>query len=164
MKRVAIMISGAALAGLLLSFAGFAAGRRGACGCAANPSVLIHDPAVLARLLDLDGDQRAAMHALHVSLAADLDACCIRHCGARARLGEILAADEPDPARAGAVVEDMARAYAESERAVLDHIFRVRALLDPAQRERFNQLIMETLCRVCPACEAGGAHRHGEET
>jgi Spy/CpxP family protein refolding chaperone len=55
-----------------------------------------------------------------------------------------------DAAKANANVEKMCAAQAESEKATLTHILRVRELLTPSQQERYAALINDQLCTACP--------------
>jgi hypothetical protein len=111
----------------------------------------------LQRELNLTDVQLSQLKELHGNLAARLDECSVRHCGARMRLGQALADGTNGNARADAVVVEMCRAFEESERATLDHIRRVHALLDTSQRARFDELLVVCLCQSCTRCEAAGS-------
>ena len=157
MRRVWIMPVAALAAGM----AAFA-GARLAAPRGSAPLDRLRDPSILARELGLNPGQRAAVEALHIRLAGELAQICERHCRACSRIGDALAADTLDEARADALIGDLQQAYAQSERATLDHILRVRALLDTDQRRRLDRMIIENLCLPCPACAAGGdGEQHG---
>ena len=119
----------------------------------------LQDMAYLTRALDLSEAQVREVSALHDTLGAKLQAACVHHCAARIGLGESLMDDVMGEAEIEALLEDMGRAYLESERAVLEHIRDMNALLLPEQREPFNRLIRGTFCRTCPVCRTG-TNRH----
>ena len=103
----------------------------------------------LDRELNLTEEQTREVKSLHADLVARLADCCARHCAARARLPAALAAGTNGNVAAEAVVAEMAKAYEDSERATLAHLCRLRAALSPAQRRRFDALVMECLCGAC---------------
>lgn len=133
---------------------GFGVSRYVACRTTAPSLDRLRDVSFLQRELNLTDMQRSQVEGLHETLATRLDACSERHCGARMRLGQSLADETNGNARADAVLAEMCRAYEESERAALDHIRQVRALLDTRQRQRFDKMLKECLCRSCPTCRA----------
>ena len=65
-------------------------------------------------------------------------------------LSEELAKPQVDLARANACVDRMAAAQSESERATLDHILRVRAVLTPDQQQRYAALVSQQVCAGVP--------------
>ena len=106
----------------------------------------------LKRELRLNDTQAREIAKLHVSLNAKLTDCCQRHCAVRARLGQALHNETNGTVQARMIVEEMCHAYAESELATLDHIQRVRELLNPEQKRRFDELITECVCGSCAIC------------
>ncbi len=116
----------------------------------------LRDLTFLERELKLTDAQISRIKALHGELAAQLDSCTARHCGARMRMGKALSDGTNIQARADALLAEMCSAYEDSERATLNHILQVRALLDERQQERFDTLITACLCQSCPRCEAVG--------
>jgi hypothetical protein len=120
-----------------------------ACGRTAPSIDCLQDVSFLARKLELSDAQAAAIKQLHAGFAMQVRDCCACHCAARARLGEALAADTNGTAHADAIVTEMCRAYAQSERATLDQIRRVRAVLNAEQRRRFDAMISECICQTC---------------
>ncbi len=115
--------------------------------------------AFLTKTLHLNDAQAREIEVLHSDLSARLKDCCDRHCAARKRLGRSLTEDDLESDRMDVLLREMCAAYAESERLTLEHIRRVRNLLDPEQRRRFDELVLDALlCRNCPAC--GTETRH----
>ena len=121
----------------------------------------LEDVSFLVRELELDDSQAAEIRALHADLGSRLNDCCARHCKARARLGRALAGETNETAQTEAVLVEMCRAYEDGERATLDRIRKVRAVLNAKQKQRFDAMISRCMCRGCGGhCgEAGGTCR-----
>jgi len=134
----------------------FGVTRHVVCRPAGSDLDRLRDVSFLQRELNLTDAQRSQIKELKENLATRLDACSVRHCGARMRLGRALADGTNGNARADAVLAEMCRAYEESERATLNHLRKLRALLDARQQERFDALLAACLCKSCPRCEAPG--------
>ena len=115
----------------------------------------LEDVSFLKRELRLNDAQAREIAKLHVSWNAKLADCCQRHCAVRARLGPALCNETNGTVQAKMIVEEMCRAYEAGELATLDHIQRVRALLNPEQKKRFDELIAECVCASCPMCGGG---------
>ena len=114
----------------------------------------LRDITFLARTLDLSEGQAREIEGLHQELSARLEDCCDRHCLARLNLGRMLTDDDVDDDRFDHLLSEMCLAYAESERLALEHIRRVRDVLDADQRQRFNEMVVDALsCRHCPVCK-----------
>lgn len=110
----------------------------------------LQDVSFLSRELSLSKAQAAEIKQLHLTLATKLNDCCMNHCAARARLGQALASESSNgTAQADAVVTEMCRAYEASERATLDQIRKVRAVLNVNQRKRFDAMISNCMCQTC---------------
>jgi hypothetical protein len=135
----------AAAAGVLA----FAFTRYAACRAAGPELDFPQDISCLTRELKLTAAQAGEIEALHAGLGARLTDCCARHCAARARLGRALADETNGTAQADIVLADMCRAYEEGERATLEHLRRLRAVLNAEQRQRFDALMTECMCRPC---------------
>lgn len=147
-------------AALTAGLVAFAIARRVTCPDIKAPIERLKETALMTRTLELTPDQQAQIASWHIELAAALEICCDRHCAARLRLGEALTGEpSDDEALTDAWLQDMGRAYLESERAILRHIRQVRTILNPEQRARFDRMIKENLCRSCPtgaACAGPG--------
>ena len=115
----------------------------------------LEDVSFLKRELRLNDAQAREIAKLHVSRNAKLADCCQRHCAVRARLGPALCNETNGTVQARMIVEEMCRAYEAGELATLDHIQLVRALLNPEQKKRFDELIAECVCASCPMCGGG---------
>lgn len=112
----------------------------------------LEDVSFLSRELGLTETQAREIRPLQVALGAKLTDCCARHCASRARLGKALSNETNSAAQAQALVAEMCRAYEASELATLEHIQRVRELLNPEQKKRFDELITECVCGSCAVC------------
>ena len=141
-----ILPIGVALAACLVAYG---VTRHALCGRLAPSVDRLQDVSFLARELRLNDTQAGEIKRLHTILGAKLNDCCMRHCAARARLGAALASETNGTAQAEAVVAEMCRAYEESERATLDHIRAVRAVLNAEQRKRFDTMIADCMCGTC---------------
>ena len=115
-----------------------------------EPTVNLNDTMWLQRELKLTDAQSAEIAKLEKDFSARVESCCEKHCSARFALSEELAKPQVDLAKAGACVERMTAAQAESERATLDHILRVRAALTSEQQQRYAKLVSEQVCTACP--------------
>lgn len=111
----------------------------------------------LERELNLTAEQTSQVKTLRAELGVRLMDCCAGHCAARARLPEALAAGTNGDAAATAAVDEMVRAYQDSELATLAHLRRLRAMLTPTQCRRFDAMVTECLCGACnmPGSQAG---------
>ena len=117
---------------------------------ASEPAVDLHDAAWLKRELKLTDAQSVEIEKLEKEFSAKVEHCCETHCGARFTLSEELAKPQVDLAKAAACVDRMVAAESESERATLDHILRVRAVLSPEQQQRYAALVSKQVCTACP--------------
>jgi hypothetical protein len=106
----------------------------------------LRDIGWLKRELNLTDEQTAAITKLEAEFHAQLDKACADHCAARMTLGEELA--KPDPAKCRAAVEKMNAVQAESERATLEHILKVRSLLNEQQAQRYSVLVRDQVCNM----------------
>ena len=113
-------------------------------------SVDLSDTAWLTRELKLTDAQRAEIEKLNREFRAKVDHCCDTHCDARFALGQELARPQVDLTKANACVDRMAAAQADSERATLDLILRVRAVLTTDQRPRYAALVSQQVCTDGP--------------
>lgn len=127
----------------------FGVTRRVVCSRSATSPDCLKDVSFLRGELGLSDAQSQEIKGLLAALQIKLNDCCERHCAARARLGQALAADMDGGAQADIVLEEMCRAYEQSERATLNHIRAVRAALNAEQRRRFDTMISDCMCKPC---------------
>lgn len=146
-KRIIPLVVAVAIA-----FAAYGVARCAVVRCSTTPADRLRDLSFLTRELALDDAQVRAIQRLHADFEAKLGDCCMSHCTARARLGQALVAETNGTELADAMVEEMGRAYVESERAALNQIRHVRALLDATQRSRFDEMISHCLCNAPNTC------------
>jgi Spy/CpxP family protein refolding chaperone len=109
-------------------------------------STNLHDTGWLEHELKLTDTQAAAVEKLEAEFRAQLDAACAAHCTARMALGDEIT--KLDPAKCRAAVEKMNAVQAESERATLEHILKVRSLLNDEQAQRYSVLIRDQVCNM----------------
>ena len=146
MKRLLFLTAVAALLATVASFSlAHWLARR-----ATPASVNIHEVAWLKSKLNLTDAQVAQLDALQREFATRTEDCCKKHCAARFRLSDELAKAAPNLTTAQACVEWMSAAQAESERATLDHILRVRSVLTPEQQAHYAALLHDQMCNACP--------------
>ena len=119
--------------------------------CRPSPDRL-ENVSFLSRELGLTETQAQEIRQLQTLLGAKLTDCGERHCAARVRLGKALSSETNSAAQAQALIAEMCRAYEVSELATLEHIQRVRELLNPEQKRRFDELITKCLCGSCAMC------------
>jgi hypothetical protein len=105
----------------------------------------VHDTAWLRHELKLTDAQTAEVAKLEADFQKRLADSCTAHCAARADLAESL----NDPTKATEACQQMCAAQNDSEKVVLDHILRVRALLTPEQQKRHAALIKQQLTGPC---------------
>jgi len=108
----------------------------------------LHDSAWLSRELKLTDAQAREVGKLEGVFRARLNAACVTHCAARMRLGEDIAQSKPDVEKCRAQVEKMNAVQAESERATLEHILKVRSLLNEQQAQRYSALVRDQVCNM----------------
>jgi hypothetical protein len=109
-------------------------------------SANLHDPNWLKRELKLTDAQTVEIEKAEVAFRKQLDAACAEHCAARMALGDEIT--KPDPVKCRAAVEKMNAVQANSERATLEHILKVRSLLNEQQAQRYSTLIRDQVCNM----------------
>jgi Spy/CpxP family protein refolding chaperone len=117
---------------------------------ASGPIVDLNDATWLKRELKLTDTQSTQIEKLGDEFRAEVERCCETHCGARFALSEELAKPQVDLAKVNADVDRMSTAESESEKATLNHILRVRALLMPDQQQQYAKLVSQQVCTACP--------------
>jgi Spy/CpxP family protein refolding chaperone len=106
----------------------------------------LSDTGWLKRELNLTDEQTTGIAQLEAEFRTQLQKACTDHCAARMTLGEELV--KPDTAKCRAAVEKMNAVQAESERATLEHILKVRSLLNEQQAQRYSALVRDQVCNM----------------
>ncbi len=137
---------------IVIAGAAFAAGRLTArsptlMGPADLESYL--DVGRLTRQLELTAEQSAEVGVAATDYVGRVKTACDSHCLARCQLAAALTRPEGGDAEARQLVARMSEAAAANDTATLDHILRVRAILTPEQRARFDQSLSDCLCDRC---------------
>ncbi len=145
MKKTVLTIAALVAAMTALSFA---VARWTTIHCQPAAPMSLHDPAWLRRQLNLSDAQALQVEAAEKEFQKSLDSFCAAHCAARMALGDELAKPSPDPDKARAAVEKMNAVQADSERATLAHILKIRALLDPQQAQRYSAMVHDQVCTM----------------
>jgi Spy/CpxP family protein refolding chaperone len=104
----------------------------------------------LRRELNLTPDQAAQYDKLVVAYRNKFNDCCAAHCEARAELAQALNQSPVNTNATSACCDRMCAAQTKSEKATLDHILKVRALLTPDQQRRYAAILREQLTATCP--------------
>jgi nickel and cobalt resistance protein CnrR len=110
--------------------------------------VNIHDTAWLSHELNLSEAQKRDIEKMEKDFESRLNASCAVHCAARFALGDELMKSKPDPEKARGDVERMNQVQAEAERATLEHILKVRALLTDEQARRYSTILHDQVCSM----------------
>lgn len=163
--RRSVVLHGAIVAGLAVGvgMVAFWGTRAMVCGKVTGlPSYALGKVDHLKTELGLDDRQVAAIRALEHDLAEQLSEQCGRYCAVRAELGQTLMEEGTNSAvEARRLVDGMCAIQSASERATLEHIRKVNALLTPGQRRQFLAGLTRCLCGGEGLC-AGGCKGGGE--
>ncbi len=145
MKKILVLVAVVALfsTGFAFGLSRWLAGRSPAAA-----AVNIHDTAWLKSQLQLTDAQAKSLENLEKEFQAKLNTACNEHCAARIALGNELMKPAPDVEQARADVEKMNQVQADSERATLDHILKVRALLNEDQARQYSAMIRDQVCTM----------------
>ncbi len=106
----------------------------------------LHNTSEMIHLLNLDPPQAQQLEVLNAKLRRTLQETCHRNCTARQ---QIVRTDETDAETKEKMLNKMCEAYEDGERATLQHIQAVRAILDRQQRNTFDKLLSRCLCGGC---------------
>ena len=145
MKKALVLIAAVVVCAAGVSFA---VARWAATRSLRPTMATIHDPAWLKHELNLTDTQLRQVEALETAFRTKLEAACAEHCAARMTLGEEIAKSKPDVEQCRARVEKMNAVAAEGERATLEQILKVRALLDEQQAQRYSSIIHQQVCNM----------------
>ncbi|MBI3616502.1 MAG: periplasmic heavy metal sensor [Candidatus Omnitrophica bacterium] len=118
----------------------------------------------LIRQLKLTPAQAQAVAVLEKDFLAQKEISCQTLCSKRAQMIQLLKQPVPDPAVLGILTEEIGREQGLLEKATLEHLIAVGRHLEPAQRQKLTDLMMEqlrsacrmTACGVTPGCAVTG--------
>ena len=95
--------------------------------------------------LDLDPAQEHDLTALERQFAARREALEDRLRRSNALLGDAIAAEHENGPRVSAAVDDTPDAMGDLQKATLEHVFAMRAILRPDQQARFDAVVRKSL-------------------
>ncbi len=128
--------------------ASFAAGRHCGGTVAADLSPL-GDTSAIEKTLSLTPQQTEQVRALAKEFQQRAQSACDKHCDARCEIARKLFKEDASPAAVQKYVDEMCAAYAEQERATMDHLVKLRALLTPEQAAQLNKQFAMCICDKC---------------
>ncbi len=145
MKKTLMLIAIAVVLGLAVSFSGsrWVVSKR-----QPLPVMQVYDAAWLKHELNLADAQAREVKQIAGEFQTKIDAFCVAHCAGRFALGDELAKPTVDVEQARACVDKMNAAQAEAERATLEHILKIRALLTEEQARRYSAIIQQQVCSM----------------
>lgn len=100
----------------------------------------------LVRELNLTSTQAAEIAKIDAAYEKHLADICVAHCAARTKLANSLT----DRTKADVLCAQMCAAQADSEKAALERIFQIRAVLTPAQQQKYIAVVQQQLTSSCP--------------
>jgi Spy/CpxP family protein refolding chaperone len=135
----------------------FSAGRR--CGGmpAADLSPL-RDTSAIEKSLDLTAQQSEQVRALSKEFKERAESACDKHCEARCTIARKLFQENAAPVDVQKHVDAMCAAYAEQERATMDHLLKLRAILTPEQTKKLNEKLAACICEKCASTSGSCCH------
>lgn len=126
----------------------FSAGRR--CGGAAVADLSpLRDTSAIEKALNLTPEQAGRARELARQYADQAQTACDLHCEARCAVARKLFRENAAPDDVRKHVDAMCEAYAAQERATLDHLVKLRAILTPEQAKRLNEKLAACICDKC---------------
>lgn len=161
MKRKVLVPAATALLAGVLTFV-LMRGQNGFCACG-GAAVSRNNISFLSSELSLTEEQTEKISGLLSSFEQQLEASCARHCAARSLINRVLSDQAAGQDQEDAIVSELVRAYEAGERAALENIRDVRAVLNADQRKRFDELILKCVCKSCSGCgkpDTENGHRH----
>lgn len=102
---------------------------------------LMHDE------LELDDSQERSLAVLETDFAGRREALEAQLRADNARLAEAIAAEHQYGTRVSAAVDATHRAMGALQKATLEHVFAMRAILRPDQQARFDEMVSESLAQ-----------------
>lgn len=109
----------------------------------ANAGAQLHT--LMHEELSLDPAQEKQLAALERGFAAERATLEARLRADNARLADAIAAEHVYGTRVSAAVDEMHHAMGDLQKATLEHVFAMRAILRPDQQGRFDAMVEKTL-------------------
>lgn len=126
----------------------FSAGRR--CGGVAMTDLSpLRDTSAIEKTLDLTPQQTEQVRALAKEFTDRAQTACDKHCDARCTIARKLFQENAAPADVQKYVDEMCAAYSEQERATMDHLVKLRAILTQEQSKKLNEKLAACICEKC---------------
>lgn len=105
--------------------------------------------------LGLTPEQKRKVAGLEESFARQRGASCETLCAKRAQMIALLKQPEPDRAALSGIVEEIGAEQTALEKATLEHILAVAAVLDPERRGKLIAQVSEELRAACKGTACG---------
>ena len=126
----------------------FSAGRR--CGGVAMTDLSpLRDTSAIEASLNLTPQQTEQVRALAKEFTERAQTACDKHCDARCTIARKLFQENAAPADVQKQVDAMCAAYADQEKATLDHLVKLRAVLTSEQTKKLNEKLAACICSTC---------------
>ncbi len=120
-------------------------------------SAASNEPLIFSKV-PLDAAQRSRISALRAELVTERDVHARRIAGLRAQLATTILHEPADKARVESVLREIASSQGEMQRAAVDHVLAVQAVLRPDQRPAFAEMIASHMRSAGPMqCGLGPA-------
>ncbi len=149
MKRLALWAVLALSLSANLAVAAVAVRQR-----SAGPS---NEPLIFSKVA-LDAGQRSRISALRAELMAQRDEHARRIAGLRGELATTILQEPANQARADSLLREIAASQAAMQRAAVDHVLAVKAVLQPEQRPAFAEMVASHMRSAGPMqCGLGPA-------
>lgn len=137
----------------------FTAGRRSQ-PMPAAPIDRLADTAALEKALHLTPEQTAKVRALASTFSDRACKACDLHCEARCTIARKLFHENASPEEVGKYVDQMCEAYAEQEKATVEHLAALRVILTPEQARLLNQQVAGCICEKCASATEACCETH----
>lgn len=126
----------------------------------ANPITRLADTSTLEKTLHLTPEQTAKVRTLSAQFNDRAGKACDLHCEARCTLARKLFHENAGPDDVRPYVEKMCMAYAEQEKATVDQLTALRAVLTPEQARLLNRQLAGCICDKCASSDGSCCETH----
>lgn len=110
----------------------------------------LQEVAWLKSRFDLTPDHVEALLAIENEYHEQVMTLCERHCAARNKLAEQFLRRDWTKDAEQIYLREMGEAQVKTDAATMEHFRRVRAVLTPAQREQYEQMVAARMYASCP--------------